>query len=105
MATQSVINALTEALPATQIHTPGIEEYIQLNNSYLSGFESDLQPAAIILTRTVDEVSKFLKTIKPFADCGEVQSAIRGGSSSLRRDVPTSTAGSHWIWGSWRRSS
>jgi len=85
MAAQSVINALTAALPTTQIHTPGSDEYTQLNNSYLSGLESDLHPAAILRPRSVDEVSKFLRTIKPFVDCGEVQFAIRGGGQQPAR--------------------
>ncbi|CAH0057111.1 unnamed protein product [Clonostachys solani] len=36
------------------------------NASYLSGLESDLEPARIVQTRSKEGVISFLKTIKPF---------------------------------------
>lgn len=70
------ISALRQALPHAHLITPEAnEEYQSLNNSYLSGFESDLSPACIFLPRSKEEVVAFVRAIKPFV--GEVQFAIR----------------------------
>lgn len=57
------------------------EEYQSLNNSYLSGFESDLSPACIFLPRSKDEVVAFVRPIDPFI--GDVQSAVRAAGRQL----------------------
>ena len=70
------ISALRQALPGAHLVTPeAAEEYQSLNNSYLSGFESDLSPSCIFLPRSKEEVSVFVRTLQPFI--GHVQFAIR----------------------------
>lgn len=70
------ILALRQALPHAHLVTPeAAEEYQSLNNSYLSGFESDLSPSCIFLPKSKEEVAAFVRTIEPFA--GDVQFAIR----------------------------
>lgn len=41
------LEALNQALPSGSIWEPGSEEYEELNSSYLSRLESDLEPAFI----------------------------------------------------------
>ncbi|RYP31565.1 hypothetical protein DL767_005674 [Monosporascus sp. MG133] len=70
------ISALRQTLPHAHLVTPeAAEEYQSLNNSYLSGFESDLSPSCIFLPRSKEEVAAFVRTIQPFV--GDVQFAIR----------------------------
>lgn len=70
------ISALRQTLPHAHLVTPeAAEEYQSLNNSYLSGFESDLTPTCIFLPQSKKEVAAFVKTIQPFV--GDVQFAIR----------------------------
>lgn len=70
------ISAIRQAIPqAHLVTTEAGEEYQSLNNSYLSGFESDLFPACIFLPRSRDEVAAFIRAIEPFV--GHVQFAIR----------------------------
>lgn len=74
--TAEAIAALKQNLPHAHFVTPDeTEEYESLNNSYLSGFESDLTPACIFLPTSQDEVALFVRTIRLFAD--DVQFAIR----------------------------
>lgn len=70
------ISALRQTLPHAHLVTPeAAEEYQSLNNSYLSGFESDLSPSCIFLPRSKEEVAAFVRTIQPFV--GDVQFAVR----------------------------
>lgn len=70
------ISALRQTLPHGHLVTPEeAEEYQSLNNSYLSGFESDLCPSCIFLPRSKEEVAAFVRTIQPFV--GDVQFAVR----------------------------
>ncbi|KAI0861704.1 FAD-binding domain-containing protein [Xylaria cubensis] len=70
------ISALREALPHARLITPeATEEYESLNNSYLSGFESDLSPACIFLPESKKDVAAFVQAIQPFAS--DVKFAIR----------------------------
>ncbi|KAG8156606.1 hypothetical protein KVR01_013557 [Diaporthe batatas] len=72
------ISAIRHVLPNAHLVTPEAdEEYNLLNNSYLSGFESDLRPACIFLPRSKEEVAAFIRAVSPFN--GEVQFAIRAG--------------------------
>ncbi|KAK8084449.1 hypothetical protein PG997_005720 [Apiospora hydei] len=74
--TAQVISALRQTLPHAHLVTSeATEEYNSLNNSYLSGFESDLSPACIFLPMCKEEIAAFVRTIRPFAD--DVQFAIR----------------------------
>lgn len=73
------IEALRKSLPEAHIVTPeAAEEYQSLNNSYLSGFESDLSPACIFLPRSKEVVAAFVRMIQAFVS--HVQFAIRAGS-------------------------
>lgn len=70
------IAALRQALPHARLVTPeATAEYETLNNSYLSGFESDLSPACIFLPESKEEIAAFILAIRPFV--GDVQFAIR----------------------------
>lgn len=71
------IKALREAAPQARLVTPDTpEEYQLLNDSYLSGFESDLLPACIYLPKSKEEVATFVRTIQPFVSSG-VKFAVR----------------------------
>ncbi|KAK8131643.1 hypothetical protein PG984_008081 [Apiospora sp. TS-2023a] len=74
-ASQAIL-ALRQTLPHAHLVTPGTtNEYKSLNDSYLSGFESDLSPACIFLPKSKEEVAAFIRTIRPFV--GDVQFAVR----------------------------
>jgi hypothetical protein len=73
---QQAIESLRQALPDTQLSERGSEQHKQLNSTYLSELESDIEPAWILQPRNKDEVSSFLKAIKPFID--HVKFAVRG---------------------------
>jgi FAD/FMN-containing dehydrogenase len=78
MSVSKAITALKEAFPGDQLAISGTEEYTKLNSSYLSLLQSELQPAAIFLPRSSDEVAKFVQVMKPLALSGDAQFAIRG---------------------------
>jgi len=78
MAASKGFEALKASFPNDRFVIGGSEEFAELNKSYLSLLQSDLEPAAIFLPRDKDEVSKFVQLIKPFALDGDVQFAIRG---------------------------
>jgi FAD/FMN-containing dehydrogenase len=78
MAVSKAIEALKASFPNDRFAVGNTEEFAELNTSYLSLLQSDLEPAAIFLPHNKDEVSKFVRQIKPFALDGEVQFAIRG---------------------------
>ncbi|KAK5633088.1 hypothetical protein RRF57_008802 [Xylaria bambusicola] len=70
------ISALREALLHLRLIMPeATEEYQALNNSYLSGFESDLCPACIFLPKSKEGVAAFVRSIRPFVS--KVKFAIR----------------------------
>jgi FAD/FMN-containing dehydrogenase len=71
-----VISALRQTIPQAHLVTPNdVDEYQALNNSYLSGFESDITPACIFLPQSKEEVAAFVQVIEPCV--GDVQFAIR----------------------------
>lgn len=76
MVSPQVIEALTAALPAGEFYHRGTAQYDELNSSYLSGLESDLQPTSIFRPRAKEEVATFMKTFKPFIENNKF--AIRG---------------------------
>ncbi|KAI1352836.1 FAD-binding domain-containing protein [Xylaria sp. FL0043] len=78
MSAAPAIEALELVLPETQLHVQGTNEFNKLNTSYLSALEGEITPAAILRPRTVEDVSTFLKTIKPFVTSGQTAFAIRG---------------------------
>lgn len=76
MTPSQVIEALKQALPAGKFVERGTELFEELNTSYLSTLESDIQPAYIFQPRNRKEVAIFLRAIKPFIE--SVKFAIRG---------------------------
>ncbi|KAI0481794.1 hypothetical protein F4859DRAFT_476025 [Xylaria cf. heliscus] len=79
MDTTQAIKALQHALPAAHFAQRGSPDYEELNHIYQSGLCSDLTPACIVQPTTVQDVSTFVKTIKPFALSGKAPFAIVGG--------------------------
>lgn len=78
MSAALAIEALQQALPQDQLHVQGTDEFNKLNTSYLSALESEITPAAIALAKTAEDVSTFLKTIKPFVTSRQTTFAVRG---------------------------
>ncbi|KAI1747786.1 FAD-binding domain-containing protein [Xylaria castorea] len=83
------ISVLKQALQRARLITPATEEYESLNNSYLSGFESDLFPACIFLPESKEDVAAFVRAIQPFAadplpGCANVQDGITIDLRSLK---------------------
>ncbi|KAJ8124944.1 hypothetical protein O1611_g8696 [Lasiodiplodia mahajangana] len=78
MSAARAIEALQLALPGVQLHVQGTKEFEEFNTSYLSTFESDITPAAIVFPKTPEHVSAFLKTIKPFVTNDQITFAVRG---------------------------
>lgn len=76
MVSSQAIEALMTALSTGHFIQRGTEQYDQLNSSYLSGLESDLQPAYIFQPLTKEEVVTFVKVFKQFIDKDKF--AIRG---------------------------
>ncbi|KAI0200125.1 FAD-binding domain-containing protein [Astrocystis sublimbata] len=79
MNTTETIEALRRALPATQFTERGSAEYDDFKQLYQSGLCSDINPAWAAQPTTAEEVSTFVKTIKPFALNGKAPFAIVGG--------------------------
>ncbi|KAI0415869.1 FAD-binding domain-containing protein [Xylaria grammica] len=78
MDPSQAIDALTRALPSRQLAIRGTQEYDDLNGSYQSIRSSQTQPAAIFRPKSADEVSTFVRTIRPFALSGQAPFAIFG---------------------------
>ena len=76
MVSPQAIDALTQVLPSSHFIQRGTKEYDELNSSYLSGLESDLQPGHIFRPRSKEEVATFVKTFTPFINKDKF--AIRG---------------------------
>ncbi|CAG9998328.1 unnamed protein product [Clonostachys byssicola] len=76
MTVSQAIEALKQTIADANFVERGTDEFTKLNTSYLSGLESDLEPAWIIQPRSKEDVPSFLKTIKPFV--GTVGFAVRG---------------------------
>jgi hypothetical protein len=66
MVSPEALAALNSSLRPSRFAIRDTKEYEKLNNSYLSGFESDLRPSHIFLPQSKDEVSIFIKTLNPF---------------------------------------
>ncbi|KAI5865348.1 hypothetical protein GGS23DRAFT_422663 [Durotheca rogersii] len=80
MAVSKAIEALQQALPGVKFASRGTEEHEALNrSSYQSALQSDIIPACIVQPKTKEEVSTFVKTIRPFVIAGEAAFAIVGG--------------------------
>jgi hypothetical protein len=79
MATNQAIEALKKGFSDANVVLPGTEDFNILNSSYLSKAQGEIQPIAIFLPETRDDVAKFVRLIAPFALKGTVQFAVRGG--------------------------
>lgn len=80
MNASQAIEALQKALPGVKFALRGTEEHRALNHgSYQSALQSDITPACIVQPNTKEEVSIFVKTIKPFVLTGKAAFAIVGG--------------------------
>ncbi|OTA92711.1 hypothetical protein M434DRAFT_396272 [Hypoxylon sp. CO27-5] len=80
MDASKAIEALQRALPGVKFAMRGTEEHEVLNRtSYQSALQSDIIPACIVQPTTKEEVSTFIKTIRPFILAGEAAFAIVGG--------------------------
>lgn len=77
MGSADTIAAIQAAFASDQLLLPGSERYEKRNGSYLSQLESDIKPAAIFQPRTREEVSQFVKLIKPLVADGKATFAIR----------------------------
>lgn len=77
MANSSAIDALKETIPNGVFTGRGEELYGSLNGSYLSGFESDLNPSWIVQPRTKEDVAAFLRTKSSYSE--SVAFAVRSG--------------------------
>lgn len=78
MDTTQAIEALKRALPGAIFAFPGTTEYAAISDQYQSGTTSELTPACFVQPSSAEEVSTFIKTIKPFALNGAAPFAIVG---------------------------
>lgn len=80
MDMSKAIEALKQALPGAEFAVRGTQEHETRNRAtYQSALQSDIVPACIVRPRTREEVSTFVKTIRPFVLAGEAAFAIVGG--------------------------
>lgn len=78
MDTKQAIEALKQALSSAIIALPGTTEYDAIRGQYQSAGCAEITPAAYVQPSTAQEVSIFVKTIKPFALSGTAPFAIVG---------------------------
>ncbi|KAK9799244.1 hypothetical protein SCARD494_02425 [Seiridium cardinale] len=80
MSISEAIEALKLALPGVEFALRGTEEHNALNrSSYQSALQSDIVPACIVRPRTKEDISTFVKTLKPFILANKAAFAIVGG--------------------------
>lgn len=79
-----VVATLVDAFPADRIALPNTEIYNERLNSYLSLLESEIQPTAIFLPKTKDEVSSFVRIICPLVEQHDAHFAIRGAGQQVK---------------------
>ncbi|KAI1090832.1 hypothetical protein F5B19DRAFT_461233 [Rostrohypoxylon terebratum] len=76
------ISAAIQALEASSLKellvVPSKDEYGLRNRSYLHQIQREIMPAAIFLPRNKEQISQFVRIIKPFALSGAAPFAIRG---------------------------
>lgn len=78
MTLSPILTSLQKELSNDQITLKGTEPYEKLNKSYLSLLQSDIEPAAIVLPKSSEDVVKIVNVLKPHLLNGDVQVAIRG---------------------------
>lgn len=67
MDTKSAIEALRRALPGAILALPGTTEYAVISDQYQNAACAETAPACFVQPSSAEEVSLFVKTIKPFA--------------------------------------
>lgn len=77
----SALDVLQRSFPAPQILMPGTPEFAEQNATYLAAQQSEIEPAAIFQPASKEDVSEFIKLVKPFTKDG-FQFAIRGGGQN-----------------------
>jgi hypothetical protein len=75
----NAVAALQKAFPSGQVVVEGTAAYEELNGSYLSRLNSDIDPAAIFLPSSAADVSKFVQIVSPYALANLTRVAVRGG--------------------------
>lgn len=78
MDTRQAIEELKRALPSATIALPGTTEYAAVRGQYQNDACAETTPACFVQPSSVEEVSIFVKTIKPFALSGTTPFAIVG---------------------------
>ncbi|KEY71527.1 hypothetical protein S7711_08907 [Stachybotrys chartarum IBT 7711] len=79
MAVTRAIRELKSAFPEGHVVSGDDEKFTPLNQSYLSAVQSEVQPAAIFLPSSKEDVVKFIHLLKPYVtDGADVGFAIRG---------------------------
>jgi FAD/FMN-containing dehydrogenase len=78
LATTKAIKVLQNSFPSDRLAFPQTEPYNQRLTSYLSLLESEIRPGIIFLPQNKEEVSSFIKLIKPLVSQHDVKFAIRG---------------------------
>lgn len=78
MDTKQAIEELKRALPSATIAWPGTTEYATVRDQYQNAACAETTPACFVQPSSVEEVSIFVKTIKPFALSGTTPFAIVG---------------------------
>lgn len=78
MDTKQAIELLKSALPSAAFAMPGTPEYAAIAAQYQSDTLSETNPACFVQPSSTEEVSIFVKTIKPFALSGATPFAIVG---------------------------
>jgi hypothetical protein len=77
MAASEAMKALKKQFP-TQVVLPEDPDFTALKTSYLSKAQAQLQPGAVFLPESKDDVAKFVRIIAPYALLGSIQFAVRG---------------------------
>ncbi|XXH00075.1 hypothetical protein Hte_006417 [Hypoxylon texense] len=77
---------LLEALPHSCFCFPGSEAYDYENSVYLSAVNRRYKPSCIILPSTKEEISTFVRVIKPYALRGDTAFAIAGNGRQTSPD-------------------
>ncbi|KAI1776221.1 FAD-binding domain-containing protein [Hypoxylon cercidicola] len=76
---------LRQALPHATFSFPGSQEYEKKNKSYRSAINTDFRPMFIFSPISREEVSTFVRVIKPHALSGRIKLSIVGNGCQISR--------------------
>lgn len=79
MPLSPILASLQDQLSNDQIALKGTEPYQKLNNSYLSLLQSDIEPAAVVLPKSNEDVVKIVKLLRLHLLNADEKLGIRGG--------------------------